>query len=156
MGHFQYECPKWNKEANYAELNEEEELLLMAYVEENEAKRKGSWFLDSGCSNHMCRDKGMFSNMVEGHNHSVKCGNNSRMIVAGKGSVRLMFNGTTFPCSGCILCPRASKQSVKCRAVAGKGTYHSYKKWGMQYISSVQRVDSAYEHECQSDVYSVE
>ncbi|XP_004298385.1 PREDICTED: uncharacterized protein LOC101315335 [Fragaria vesca subsp. vesca] len=37
LGHFQYECPKWNKEANYAELEEEDELLLMSYVELHEA-----------------------------------------------------------------------------------------------------------------------
>ncbi|MCI75354.1 retrovirus-related pol polyprotein, partial [Trifolium medium] len=29
----------------------------MALVEENEAKRNDAWFLDSGCSNHMCGDK---------------------------------------------------------------------------------------------------
>lgn len=77
LGHFQYECPQWNKEANYAELDEEEELLLMTVVQENEATRQDAWFLDSGCSNHMCGDKGMFTDMVEGHKHSVKCGNNS-------------------------------------------------------------------------------
>jgi hypothetical protein len=96
LGHFQYECPEWNKETNYAEFDDEEELLLMALVEENEAKRNDAWFLDSGCSNHMCGDKGMFLNMVEGHKHFVKCGNNSRMSVSGKGSVRLVFNGTNF------------------------------------------------------------
>jgi hypothetical protein len=31
LGHFQYECPKWEKEANYAELEEKEEMLLMSY-----------------------------------------------------------------------------------------------------------------------------
>lgn len=49
----------------------------MAFVEENEAKKNNAWFLDSRCSNHICRDKGMFSNMVEEHKHFVKCGNNS-------------------------------------------------------------------------------
>ena len=96
LGHFQYECPKWNKETNYVELDDEEELLLMALVEGNDAKRNDALILDSGCSNHMCGNKGMFLNMVEGHKHFVKCGNNSRMSVAGKGSVRLVFNDNTF------------------------------------------------------------
>lgn len=96
LGHFQYECPKWNKEANYAELEEDEELLLMAYVEEKEAKRSDAWFLDSGCSNHMCGGKGIFLDMFDGGRHFVKCGNNSRMSVAGKGSVKLVFNGVGF------------------------------------------------------------
>jgi len=66
-------------------LDEEEELLLIAFVEENKAKRNDAWFLDSGCSNHMCGDIGMFSNMVEKPMHSIKCGNNSPTFVAGKG-----------------------------------------------------------------------
>lgn len=31
LGHFQYECPDWEKRGNYDELEEEEELLLMSY-----------------------------------------------------------------------------------------------------------------------------
>ncbi|KAK0604649.1 hypothetical protein LWI29_017831 [Acer saccharum] len=67
LGHFQYECPSWDKEANYAELGEEKEMLLMSYVEMNEAKREDM----------------------------VKLGNNSRMTVMGKGNVRLKVNGLT-------------------------------------------------------------
>lgn len=50
LGHFQYECPDWKKKANYAEVDEHEELLLMAHVELNNTKRENIWFLDSGCS----------------------------------------------------------------------------------------------------------
>lgn len=96
LGHFQYECPKWNKEANYAELDEENELVLMAYAELHKAKRGDAWFIDSGCSNHMCGDRGMFSSLKIGPKHSVKCGNNTRMEVAGKGIVKLVFNGVKF------------------------------------------------------------
>lgn len=38
LGHFRYECPAWEKEANYAELNEHKEMLLMSYVEMNQAE----------------------------------------------------------------------------------------------------------------------
>ncbi len=40
LGHFQYKCPSWEKAVNYAELDEEEELLLMAHVELNNSKRE--------------------------------------------------------------------------------------------------------------------
>lgn len=96
LGHFKYECPQWKNEANYAELDENEEILLMAYVEENNYERNDAWFLDSGCSNHMCGNKGMFSSMEEVHKHSVKCGNNSKMNVTGKGSIKLVLNGAAF------------------------------------------------------------
>nr|GFC36691.1 retrovirus-related Pol polyprotein from transposon TNT 1-94 [Tanacetum cinerariifolium] len=65
LGHYSYECPI-AKEANYAGFDEHEEIMLMADggVEENGfmAQRKSEskgllWFLDSGCSNHMCGNK---------------------------------------------------------------------------------------------------
>lgn len=93
LGHFQYECPTLNKEVNYAELNEEDEMLFMSYVEVHEVKRKDAWFLDSGCSNHMYGYRGMFTNLDESFQHSVKLGNNSKMSVVGKGNVKLLLHG---------------------------------------------------------------
>ncbi|KAL2524194.1 Retrovirus-related Pol polyprotein from transposon TNT 1-94 [Abeliophyllum distichum] len=93
LGHFQYECPTWDKEANYAELDDEEEMLLMSYVEMHETNRENAWFLDSGCSNHMCGDKDVFSELDESFRQFVKLGNNTRINVLGKGNVRLHLNG---------------------------------------------------------------
>ncbi|XP_062020913.1 uncharacterized protein LOC133737356 [Rosa rugosa] len=78
-----YECPTWGKGANYAEMDEQEEMFLMAYVEINRAKREDAWFLDSGCSNHMCGDRSLFSELNESFRQVVKLGNNTRMSVAG-------------------------------------------------------------------------
>ena len=58
-----------------------------------EAKREDAWFIDSGCSNHMCGDRAMFSELDERFQHVVKLGNNTRMNVIGKGSVKLLLNG---------------------------------------------------------------
>lgn len=74
LGHFQYECPTWNKEANYVAIEEEEDVLLMAHMELCEVKKNNVWFLDSGCSNQMCGDAGMFSNLESSFSHSVKLG----------------------------------------------------------------------------------
>ena len=93
LGHFQYECPQWEKEANYAELDEEEEMLLMSYVELNQSRREEVWFLDSGCSNHMCANKQWFSDLDEEFRQSVKLGNNSKMAVLGKGNIRMQIAG---------------------------------------------------------------
>lgn len=49
----------------------------MAYVEMNSAKRENVWFLDSRCSNHMCGDKLVFSEMDDSFRHVVKLGNNT-------------------------------------------------------------------------------
>ncbi|XP_073049596.1 uncharacterized protein [Primulina eburnea] len=77
LGHFQYECPE-NKEVHYAEVGEEDEMLLMAYEELIETRNQDAWFLDSGCSNHMCGNRGIFSDINEEFRHSVKLGNNTR------------------------------------------------------------------------------
>ncbi|XP_058782206.1 uncharacterized protein LOC131656520 [Vicia villosa] len=67
LGHFQYECLDWEKKANYAEL-EEEELLLMAYADIHQEKKEEIWFLDSGCSNHMTGNKEWFFELEENFN----------------------------------------------------------------------------------------
>jgi len=93
LGHFQYECPSWNKEANYVkDIDEEEEMLLMSYVEENKAKGRDAWFIDLGCSNHMCGDRTMSSWLDDSFRQLVRLGNNTRMNVMGKGSVKLHLN----------------------------------------------------------------
>ena len=48
-----------NKELNYAEREEEDEMRLMAHMERHEAKRSDAWFLGSGCSNHTCANEGI-------------------------------------------------------------------------------------------------
>ena len=40
LGHFQYECPMWEKNANYAEFDDEEEMLLMSFTETKSIDKK--------------------------------------------------------------------------------------------------------------------
>lgn len=65
LGHFQYECPSWDKEDNCVELGEEEEMLRMVYLEINEGKRNYVWFLHSSYSNHICGDKAQCCDLNE-------------------------------------------------------------------------------------------
>lgn len=82
----------WDKKANYAQLKEEEKMLLVAHVEMNETRRQDVWFLDSGCSNHMCGDKTLFCDLNKSFRQMVKLGNNTRMAILGKPNVRLKVN----------------------------------------------------------------
>ena len=68
-------------------------MFLMSYVELYKAKREYAWFLDSGCSNHMCGNQTMFNQLDEKFQHSVKLGNNTKMDVMGKRSVKLLLDG---------------------------------------------------------------
>jgi len=97
LGHFQYECPHLRNAANYAELDEDKEMLLMSYIKmNNSTTRNNVWFLDSGCSNHMCGTKSFFfSDLDETFRQSVKLGDNSKMMVMRKGKIRLQVGGMT-------------------------------------------------------------
>jgi hypothetical protein len=68
-------------------------MLLMSYVEMNRAKRKDAWFLDSGCSNHICGDITIFNEIDDSFRQLVSLENNTRMNVIGKWSVKLLLNG---------------------------------------------------------------
>lgn len=70
-------------------------MFLMSYVELHQAKRDEVWFLDSSCSNHMTGSKMWFISLDEGFRQFVKLGNNSRMMVMGRGSVKMEVEGIT-------------------------------------------------------------
>lgn len=90
---------------NYAEFNEEEEMLLMAQVDSHQNKKEGVWFLDSGCSNHMSGNKEWFMQLDESFRHSVKLGNNSKLEVMGKGNIKLKISGSNHIVSDVFFIP---------------------------------------------------
>jgi len=108
LGHFQYECPNWEKKANYAELKEEEEdkeLLLVAYEELHQTIHEEVWFLDSGCRNHMTGNKEWLTKMEEGLSRMVKLGKNITMTMVGKGNIHVQINGITHVISNVYFVP---------------------------------------------------
>ncbi|GAU32260.1 hypothetical protein TSUD_53880 [Trifolium subterraneum] len=97
LGHFQSECPSWEEDnANYAQFDEEEEILLMAQETKEDGKidvNHELWFLDSGCSNHMVGNKSWLFDYDDTFKDSVKLGDDSRMAVVGKGNLKLHIEG---------------------------------------------------------------
>lgn len=109
FGHFQYECPNGDRVVNYAEYEDNEELLLMASVDIEEYEKethlfmasidgenpgKGCiWFLDPACSNHMLGSRDWFIRMDETYEQKDKLGNGHRMDVKGLGDIRLIVDG---------------------------------------------------------------
>jgi hypothetical protein len=69
LGHFQNECPCLEDFANYADYDNNEEVLLMAYKEQSQSK---IWYLDSGCSNHMCGVKEWFHDLDTSFRETVR------------------------------------------------------------------------------------
>ena len=89
-GHYQSECRtnlnRQNGErTNFAEKEEEVSLLMVCHM--SEETQQNTWYLDTGCSNHMCGDKKAFSELDESFRSTVKFGDNSTISVMGKGRV---------------------------------------------------------------------
>ncbi|GJS05933.1 integrase [Tanacetum coccineum] len=71
-GHKEDDCWSKDKQAQYAE-QEEDEYLFMTYVS---LVSKGVWYLDSACSNHMTGDKEKFKNLDEALKSQVRLAHN--------------------------------------------------------------------------------
>ena len=72
---------------NFVEKEEEVSLLMVCHTKEE--TQQNMWYLDTGCSNHMCGDKKAFSEMDESFRTTVKFGDNSTISVMGKGWVTI-------------------------------------------------------------------
>ncbi|KAA8546914.1 hypothetical protein F0562_003343 [Nyssa sinensis] len=88
-----WECPIRERDTKVNFVETSEEMLLMAYVDCNEAGRDHLWFLDSGCSNHMCGKRELVSQFDNNFREKVKLGNDTSLTVQGKGNVQMEING---------------------------------------------------------------
>jgi len=130
-----------NKEANYVELNNEEEILLMSYVELYENNQEYAWFLDSGCSNHMCGDKAMFCELNEEFRQLVKLGNNTRITVFGKGKVKLYLDGVHHIVTDVFYVPKLKNNLLSIGQLQEKRFVNPYQIKDVQNLSSCERSD---------------
>ena len=53
-------------------MQEMQEMLLMTYIDVNKAADEIAWFVDSGCSNHVCGKRELFSQFDDTFRKSVK------------------------------------------------------------------------------------
>ncbi|KAL5745296.1 hypothetical protein ACOSP7_026442 [Xanthoceras sorbifolium] len=93
----------------------------MAYVNDKEASLEEMWFLDSGCSNHMCGKKEFFSDFEGNFREKVKLGDNSSMDVMGKGNVRMLVNGLVHIITGVLYVPGLQNSLISIGHLAEKG-----------------------------------
>uniref|UniRef100_A0A5B7B3A2 CCHC-type domain-containing protein n=1 Tax=Davidia involucrata TaxID=16924 RepID=A0A5B7B3A2_DAVIN len=95
-GHYRSECrmnlnKNRGEKSNFAEKEEEVSLLMVCHTKEE--THNNLWYLDTGCSNHMCGEKSAFSDLDESFCDSVKFGDNSRVSVMGKWKVSIQTKG---------------------------------------------------------------
>ncbi|KAJ0040709.1 hypothetical protein Pint_28005 [Pistacia integerrima] len=126
-------------------------MLLMAHVDFNDDKRKGAWFLDSGCSNHMSGNKEWFTNIDDQCCHSVKLGNDTKMAVIGRGNVKFHVNGITQVITDVYYVPKLKNNLLSIGQLQEKGAailikdgvcgvYHPRKGLIMQTPMSTNRM----------------
>ncbi|KAG6385388.1 hypothetical protein SASPL_154223 [Salvia splendens] len=85
-GHVKADCWSKEKEANYVQEEANDNKLFMAVANTVDVPND-VWFVDSGCSNHMCSNKEMFKELVESRKIQVRLGDDKSIQVEGKCTV---------------------------------------------------------------------
>lgn len=67
------------------EQNVEKSLLVQATFHAQD--ENGTWYVDSGCSNHMTSDKRRFLSLKETYKGTIRFGSNDTTTIVGKGLV---------------------------------------------------------------------
>nr|KYP53714.1 Copia protein [Cajanus cajan] len=93
----------------------------MDYVEEIEQHNTDMWFLDSGCSNHMCGKREYFSDLDENFTDLVMLGNNSNIMVNRKANIRLKIDGIISIISGVFYVPELKNNLLSLGQLQEKG-----------------------------------
>ncbi|KAJ0586507.1 putative RNA-directed DNA polymerase [Helianthus annuus] len=101
LGHTAKFCPKkeGNEKSDNALIHKEDELdeqqddtMFMIFNME-EMVKEDCWYLDSGCSNHMTGNNGMFVKLDESLQKEVRTGDDKRLEVQGIGEVMISIKG---------------------------------------------------------------
>ncbi|XP_015582688.1 uncharacterized protein LOC107262284 [Ricinus communis] len=98
-GHYQNKCrtnlSKDNGEkSNFTETQEQISLLMVCNTKEE--SNKHLWYMDTGCSNHMCGDKEISAALDESYRDNVKFGNHTKISVMGKGQVTIRIKENNY------------------------------------------------------------
>ncbi|CAL2257558.1 unnamed protein product [Prunus armeniaca] len=93
-GHYRSECyTNMNKTkgvmANFAEKEKEDDEAILMVCQTMEKTQKNVWYLDTGCSNHMCGEKSIFSTLDESFTTTVRFGDDSKVSILGKRDIKI-------------------------------------------------------------------
>nr|KYP58959.1 hypothetical protein KK1_014383 [Cajanus cajan] len=134
-GHAEKDC--WHR-ANFAEEHNQEQRLFYANQESCD-NGDGSWYLDSGCSNHMAKDQSIFVDIDNSIKVKVQLGNGTMMESQGKGTVMVDTKKGTRLIKDVLLVPNLfvlNKQSI-CQKVKCKLLQHIKDGTSINWMSSL-------------------
>ncbi|KAB2062692.1 hypothetical protein ES319_A10G170000v1, partial [Gossypium barbadense] len=77
------------EKSNFLEKEEVETLLMAVHNKQEESQNIYLWYVDTGCSNHMCGNKSSFSYLNEDFHTTVSFRDKSIVHVVGKGDISI-------------------------------------------------------------------
>lgn len=96
------------------------------------------WYLDTGCSKHMCGEKEAFSSLDESFRSSIKFGNSSKISVMGKGKVTIQTKGnSTHTITNVLFVPNLNTNLLSVGQLQEKG-YEIFIKDGVCQIQDAK------------------
>ncbi|KAL9437863.1 hypothetical protein AB3S75_023687 [Citrus x aurantiifolia] len=97
FGHYRSECytklpndKEKGEKSNFTEKKKVETLLMDVQV--NQELESDVWYVDTGCINHMCGSKSLFSSLNEDFRSTMSFGDCSTVEIMGKGDVNIITN----------------------------------------------------------------
>ncbi|KAJ7971778.1 Retrovirus-related Pol polyprotein from transposon TNT 1-94 [Quillaja saponaria] len=118
LGHYCFECytklpndKEKGEKSNFAEKKEVETLLMAAQVDKE--PETDVWYVDTGCSNHMCGSKSYFSYLNEDFHSTVSFGDCSTVNVMGNGDIKIRTkNGFAETISNILYVPNLKNDMI--------------------------------------------
>ncbi|KAK3040910.1 hypothetical protein RJ639_027905 [Escallonia herrerae] len=127
FGHYRSECytklsndKEKGEKSNFVEKKEVETLLMA--VQAHKEPAADVWYVDTGCSNHMCGSKSSFSYLNEDFHSTVSFGDCSTVNVMGKGDVKIRTkNGFVKTISNVLYVPDLKSNLLSAGQLQEKG-----------------------------------
>ncbi|XP_048131650.1 uncharacterized protein LOC125314188 [Rhodamnia argentea] len=102
-------------------VNDGDQVLMLAF-KENADEKNDTWYLDTGASNHMCGRKEIFVEIDETVKGKVSFGDNSQILVEGKGTILIhLKNGTRRFITNVYYVPKMSSNILSLGQLLEKG-----------------------------------
>jgi hypothetical protein len=122
LGHISKFCKnkgQQQQEAKVADQQEEEQLFVATCLSTNHSSE--SWLIDSGCTNHMTYDKGLFKELVNAESSKVRIGDGSYLAVKGRGTIAIEGCSGTKLVSDVLFVPEINQNLLSVGQLVEKG-----------------------------------
>ncbi|KAL4366630.1 hypothetical protein GQ457_05G026360 [Hibiscus cannabinus] len=129
FGHYRSQCrsnlfkaKEKRDKLNFAEEEEVETMLMAIHDKQEEPQNSYVWYVDTGCSNHMCGNKSSFSYLGEDFHATVSFGDKSTINVEGKGDISIRAkNGFVESISNVLFVPTLKSNLLSAGQLQEKG-----------------------------------